>query len=324
MPYTLTSAATLGYDLVRLPGGRQAAGVLVSALRSGPAEWALLAAHHPLRTSDPGADPFLAGEDAARARELAETAPRLSQTSGDPTGTAGAGAGGSAAPTSVAALAEQLRTSMVGSASALDRLVRHEAMEAGATEPSTLADLEDPAHVDRALAADVLADAAVAAYAARQLPRALRRRLAEPYERAVAGSVPGTFDLAPDPRTPWGTPLRSLLAALRDLDAPGRERWRRAVDATRADRRPWAATMHDACWAAHASGRVPAAAAAQLLAVQAFADAGFDAGDGATGVWNAVSGCVQGLLVADLLGDDALAVLTEPWAVATGEGLLAG
>jgi hypothetical protein len=201
----------------------------------------------------------------------------------------------------VAALAEQLRTSMVGSASALDRLVRHEALDAGATEPSALPDLDDPARVDRALAADVLA---------------------EPYERAVAGSVPGTFDLAPDPRTPWGTPLRSLLAALRDLDAPGRERWRRAVDATRADRRPWAATMHDACWAAHASGRVPAAAAAQLLAVQAFADAGFDAGDGATGVWNAVSGCVQGLVVADLLGEDALAVLTEPWALATGEGLL--
>ncbi len=326
VPYTLTSAATLGYDLVRLPGGRQAAGVLVSALRSGPAEWALLAAHHPLRTSDPAADPFLAGEDAARARELAETAPRLSQATGTPAGTdaAGAAAAAGGAPTSVAALAEQLRTSMVGSASALDRLVRHEAMDAGAAEPSALPDLEDPAHVDRALAADVLADAAVAAYAARQLPRALRRRLSEPYERAVAGSVPGTFDLAPDPRTPWGTQLRSLLAALRDLDAPGREHWRRAVDATRADRRPWAATMHDACWAAHASGRVPAAAAAQLLAVQAFADAGFDAGDGATGVWNAVSGCVQGLVVADLLGEDALAVLTEPWALATGAGLLAG
>ncbi|MBF5083155.1 hypothetical protein [Quadrisphaera sp. INWT6] len=323
MPYTLTSAATLGYDLVRLPGGRQVAGVLVSALRSGPAEWALLAAHHPLRTSDPAADPFLAAEDSARARELAETAPRLSQTTGAPAAADGPGAAGGGAPTSVAALAEQLRTSMVGSASALERLVRHEALDAGATEPSALPDLDDPARVDRALAADVLADAAVAAYAARQLPRALRRRLAEPYERAVAGSVPGTFDLAPDPRTPWGTPLRSLLAALRDLDAPGRERWRRAVDATRADRRPWAATMHDACWAAHASGRVPAAAAAQLLAVQAFADAGFDAGDGATGVWNAVSGCVQGLVVADLLGEDALAVLTEPWALATGEGLLA-
>ncbi|MEH3076603.1 MAG: hypothetical protein PGN11_07945 [Quadrisphaera sp.] len=180
----------------------------------------------------------------------------------------------------LAALAEHLRSSMVGNAAALERLVREEAVDAAGA--ADLLDREDPsggAALERALAADVLADAALAWYASRHLPTALRRRLTEPYERAVAGAVPGTFDLAPDPAAPWGPALTELLRALRDLDGPGRQRWRAAVDAGRAsgrgaagpgaEQRSWSLAMHDACWAAHASGRTAAAAAAQLLAVQA-------------------------------------------------------
>lgn len=321
VPYTLTSAATLGYDLVRLPGGRQAAGVVVSALRAGPAEWALLAAHHPLRTSDPSADPLLAAQESARAREIAAEGPNLQQVR--PT----ADALSSGEPDRLAALAEQLRSSMVGSASAFERLVRTEALTAAATPLDEDADGSGAA-LDRALAADVLADAAVASYAARELPRSLRRRLSEPYERAVAGAVPGTFDLAPDPRTPWGPALRDVLDRLRSTDAEGRRRWRAAVDAARlaAQARPvpgrsWSEAMHDACWAAHASGRTEAAAAAQMLAVQAFLDGGFGVDDGATGVWNAVAGCVQGVLVADLLGEESLELLAQPWAAVTGQAL---
>lgn len=335
MPYTLTSAATLGYDLVRLPGGRQAAAVLVSALRSGPAEWALLAAHHPLRTSDPSVDPLLFAEEAARARDLAAQGPRLQHTA------PAADAVASGEHQRLAALAEQLRCSMVGSAAAFERLVRSEALDPAA-EPSPV-DLDDDdsdlggSALDRALAADVLADAALAAYAARELPRALRRHLSEAYERSVAGSVPGTFDLAPDPRTPWGPALTELLHGLRTTDADGRARWRAAVDASRAASqaasqaasrgvdaapvRSWSEAMHDACWAAHTSGRTAAAAAAQMLAVQAFLDGGFGVDDGATGVWNAVAGCVQGVLVADLLGSEALAQLVQPWAAVTGRAL---
>ncbi|MGQ7295880.1 hypothetical protein [Quadrisphaera sp. KR29] len=324
MPYTLTSAATLGYDLVRLPGGRQAAGVVVAALRSGPAERALLAAHHPLRTSDPSADPLHAAEEGARARELAAAGPRLQDTAG------AAGAVAAGEQVRLAALAEQLRRSMVGSASAFEHLVRTEAMDPlGGHDDHLGGDPGDgDAALDRALAADVLADAAVAAYAARELPRALRRHLSEPYERAVAGAVPGTFELAPDPRTPWGPALAEVLDGLRHTDAPGRLRWRAAVDAARARgardaalARSWSEAMHDACWAAHTSGRTAAAAAAQMLAVQAFLDGGFGVDDGATGVWNAVSGCVQGVLVADLLGEESLALLAQPWAAVTGEAL---
>lgn len=337
VPYTLTSAATLGYDLVRLPGGRQAAGVVVSALRSGPAEWALLAAHHPLRTSDPSADPLLCAQESVRAREMAAQGPRLQHSST----TADAVASGE--HERLAALAEQLRSAMVGSAAAFERLVRSEALAVvsaadGPVDGPVDDDLTDGGAVDRALAADVLADAAVAAYAARELPRSLRRRLSEPYERAVAGSVPGTFDLAPDPRTPWGPALSEVLSGLRGTDAEGRRRWRAAVDASRlaaqarlapggggsvdgAPGRSWSEAMHDACWAAHASGRTEAAAAAQMLAVQAFLDGGFGVDDGATGVWNAVAGCVQGVLVADLLGSESLELLAQPWAAVTGRTL---
>ncbi|TNM69364.1 hypothetical protein FHN55_03330 [Streptomyces sp. NP160] len=332
MPYTLTSAATLGYDLVRLPGGRQAAGVVVSALRSGPAEWALLAAHHPLRTSDPSCDPLLAAQESARAREIASEGPRLQHL--PPTD----GGERSSERERLAALAEQLRCSMVGSAAAFERLVRTEALGCldSPVDGSSDSTVDDDGALDRALAADVLADAALAAYAARELPRALRRRLSEPYERAVAGAVPGTFDLAPDPSTPWGPALSEVLSGLRGTDAEGRLRWRAAVDASRlaaqarlapastgdgVPGRSWSEAMHDACWAAHASGRTEAAAAAQMLAVQAFLDGGFGVDDGATGVWNAVAGCVQGVLVADLLGGGSLELLAQPWAAVTGRTL---
>jgi hypothetical protein len=52
--------------------------------------------------------------------------------------------------------------------------------------------------------------------------------------------------------------------------------------------------------------------------VRAFADGGFDARDGASGVWNAVAGCVQGVAMADLLDEDSLAVLRAPRLRVTG------
>jgi hypothetical protein len=61
------------------------------------------------------------------------------------------------------------------------------------------------------------------------------------------------------------------------------------------------------------SGRTRALATAQLHAVQAFLDGGFDRHDGASATWNAVAGCVQGLAMADLLEDASLDVLRAPW-----------
>jgi hypothetical protein len=75
--------------------------------------------------------------------------------------------------------------------------------------------------------------------------------------------------------------------------------------------------MHEAAWAAHVSGRTRTLATAQLMAVQAFLDGGFSGRDGAHGLWNAVSGCVQGLAMADLLDDRSVALLQAPWSRAT-------
>jgi hypothetical protein len=61
------------------------------------------------------------------------------------------------------------------------------------------------------------------------------------------------------------------------------------------------------------SGRTRTLATGQLQAVLAFLDGGFDLHDGAAGVWNALSGCVQGATVADLLDEESLAVLQAPW-----------
>ena len=76
--------------------------------------------------------------------------------------------------------------------------------------------------------------------------------------------------------------------------------------------------MHEASWAGHVSGRTRPSPTAQLHAVQAFLDGGFDLHDGAAGVWNALAGCVQGTAVADLLDEASLAVLRAPWVRVAG------
>ena len=302
MPYSLVSAATLGFDLVRLPGGRLVADVLLTGLGADAAALRQLAAHAPRRTAPPQERAALAGRS-RRARELAATGvPQLRSTA----------AGGDGDRTT--ALVAQLERGMIGAAPALERLLRDDVLgpeSAGAAELSAGPDADD-----LTAAADVLADAAVGAWAAQVLPPDVRRELTGPFTAATALAPPPVHELGPA-----SGGLQDLLAALRDLDATGRARWRAVVDEVRASRRPWAAAMHEASWAGHVSGRTRALASAQLLAVQAFGDGGLDALDGAQGVWNAVAGCVQALAVADLLGEEALAVLTAPWPLVTGEPL---
>jgi hypothetical protein len=139
------------------------------------------------------------------------------------------------------------------------------------------------------------------------LPPLVQRELTAPFRAAALPERP-----LPD-LGPATTGLLGLLAALRTLDERGRERWRAAVDAGRAEHRSWAAAMHEAAWAAHVAGRTRTLATAQLAAVQAFLDGGFTGRDGAHGLWNAVAGCVQGLAMADLLDDRSAALLRAPW-----------
>ncbi|MGY1682795.1 hypothetical protein [Geodermatophilus sp. SYSU D01176] len=288
MPYSLVSAATLGFDLVRLPAGRAVADALLAGLAADAAALEQLAAVHPAAGRDREQRTTLAVR-ARRARELAAAVPHL-RTAADGVDRA-------------AVLVAQLERSTIGDAAAVERVLREDVL--GPEHPAA-ALVDEPV---RDAAADVLADAAVGSWAAGVLPPLVRRQLIGPFLLATATGVPTTPELDLGPAT---GELSELLTGLRTLDDAGRARWMAAVDDARAGRRPWATAMHEASWGAHVSGRTRTLATAQLLAVRAFLDAGFDTSAAAAGAWNAVAGCVQGIVMADLLGADALAVLLAP------------
>jgi hypothetical protein len=291
VPYSLVSAATLGFDLVRLPAGRAVADALLAALAADAATLEQLATVHPAAGRDREQRAALAVRS-RKARELAVSVPHVR--------TAAAGLPGA---DRTAALVAQLERSTIGDAVALERVLREDVL--GPEHPARALVDEDAL----AAAADVLADAAVGSWAAAVLPPLVRRQLTGPFAVATAAGMVGT----PEPDLgPATAELTDLLTGLRTLDAAGRARWQAAVDAARAERRPWATAMHEASWAAHVSGRTRTLATAQLLAVQAFLDGGFDPASAAAGAWNAAAGCVQGIVMGDLLGTDALAVLLAP------------
>lgn len=292
MPYSLVSAATLGFDLVRLPAGRLVADILLTGMLAEPAGLGRLAQVHP----GTGLTSDQRGALAIRSRKSRELAASVPTVRGLDTGTAAGGAD------RTAVLVAQLEQGTIGDAPTLERLLRDDVL--GAEHPFVALADED----EFAAATDVLADAAVGWWAAGILPPLVRRELTEPFERAALPPAdPSTVDLGPA-----SGDLRELLTGLRSLDDPGRAAWRAAVDAGRGDARSWATAMHEASWAAHVSGRTRSLATAHLLAVQAFRDAGFDGRDGAHGLWNAVAGCVQGLAMADLLDEGSAGVLTAP------------
>jgi hypothetical protein len=294
VPYSLVSAATLGFDLVRLPAGREVAEVLLTGLDAGVADLHRLAAVHPAEGRTREQRGLLAVRS-RRARELAAGVPHVRAAAGI----------GNAGADRTAVLVDQLERGTIGDAPTVERLLREDVL---GPEHATAGHVGDDVS---AAAADVLADAVIGHWAAEVLPPLVRRELLGPFTRAALPPR-GTPDLGPATDE-----LLALFAQLRALDAPGRDRWRAAVDEGRGDHRSWAGAMHEASWAAHVSGRTRSLATAQLMAVQAFLDGRFSGRDGAHGVWNAVAGCVQGLTMADLLGDRIVEQLRAPWARAT-------
>ena len=267
------------------------ADVLLTGLQSDDAALARLAAAHPARGREREERLVLAVR-ARRAREMAAAVPHVRSA-----------AAGARAADRAAVLVEQLERGTIGDAPAVERVLRDDVL--GAEHPA--AGLLDQDLL--AEAADVLADAVIGYFAADVLPPLVRRQLTGLLRRLaddapVAG--PETPTWAP-PGSSW--PPSSPGSATRTTPAGPAGA---AVDEGRAERRPWATAMHEASWAAHVSGRTRVLAAAQLLAVQAFLDGGFDGRDGAAGAWNAVAGFVQGITMGDLLDESALTVLRAP------------
>jgi hypothetical protein len=299
MTYSLVSAGSVGFDLARLPGGTGTAEVLLDALSCGPDELTALATVHP-------------GSD--RAERWAQVLAHA------PQGTAGSALRLASPALGLLAAGDReggrdLLTRLVraplGDLAALDRLVRHDVLSWTWTTGHDVA-VQDPQH---ARAADVLVDAATSVYASGWLPDGLRRELCAPYlsaRRRDTGDAGGSLA---------GSPAE-VGAVLRDLagwDARDRASWRAAVDLLRPASTAWTASMHEATWAVHLAGRLRPAADAQLRGVLAFSAAGLGAEDAAFGSWNALSGVLQALSVADLLADEHLDVLLRPWRAARGE-----
>ena len=194
MPYSLVSAATLGFDLVRLPGGRAVAEVLLTGLarrrRRPGAAW-------PRSTPPAGCRPSSGGVLAVRsrrARELAAGVPSVRA--------AAAGARPRRRARRPARAGHHRRRPHAGAAAARGRAGSRALRRRGA------------AHPGRAEAADVLADAAVGYWAAGVLPPLVRRELTAPFDRfADAGSVRDrAADLGPATARRRGLPGRAAPA----------------------------------------------------------------------------------------------------------------
>jgi len=288
VPYSVVGAPALAFDLARLHGGDQVAGVLRTALAAGPGDIERLSACHP------GANTRATWQ---RVRdEVAATTDRL----GDALTVAGAaleeGVGGETK------LLRRLETGMLGDAHALDRLVRRELLDWTWVHSGPVG-VQDPVAAE---AADVLADAALGGYLRDRLPKDARRAMAVPFLRAGVPSRGATVSA--------GVPeVDEVLSVLAGADEDVRRRWRQVVDDLRTHTAHWAPAMHQATWALSLTERLRVACDAQLAGVIAFGRAGFGAQDAAYGVWNALSGVLQARAVGDLLPAPEADVLLRPW-----------
>jgi hypothetical protein len=315
--YSLVSAPVLGFDLARLDGGATTAELLLAALTLVPEDLDVLAARLP--------DGQLRAElwqqvDAADLRRyhvhaLAGLDPVIS-----------------------VALVER---APIGTLDALLRCLRHDVLDwtwtggddpAGgpAADPAALQPRAfylgalDPGGLDpnapgsgtqtetAARASALLCDAAVAAYLREELAAPTRRRLAAGWVAAVRRLPARPADLGPQHRIVAATLDRVRRAGSAELARLGQaaDRNRGQID--------WATAMHSASWAVYLSGRVRAAAAAQLQLVLAVRDGAVPVAELAAGSWNALSGAVQALLVRDLLDVATTHQLIGPYLAAFG------
>lgn len=295
MAYTMVSMTGLGFDLVRLPGGSAVADVLLSAMATTDDDLAALAAVHP------GAHRAARWHDAQLA---AAARPALRSTLQVAGSVLDLTAAGEAQGRDVLAL---LTLAPLGDLPALDRMIRADVLE----HTWAVVDGVGVRQERDVLAGDVIVDAATSAYCSELMDDAQRRELAAPFLAArQAGAVAGVS-------RPAGL-LGALLDDVATWSPADVAAWRAAVDLVRPGSMAWSGAMHQASWAAHLSGRTRTAAENQLHGVQAFRQAGFSANDAAAGSWNALSGVLHALTVADLLGDAEAQVLVQPWLIARG------
>lgn len=277
----LVNMSAVGYDLVRLPGGAAAARVLDLAVALGEDDLDRLAS---------GVVPRAVEPHVPAQRGSSEHLPLALRRSADLVG--------EGRPEEALALLEGVP--VLGPEVVVD-LVREELLDWVGRLPVD--------HLSSGLRATaVLRDAVIACWAGHVDDPAVAHVLAYADARAggpgAAGAVPGLAE------APGGAAVLTLLDTVADLDRAG---VLELLDATGAARPAgWAQAMHAATWAAHVTDRLRLAARAQLQAVVAVRRAPFTTTELASGGWNAVSGAALALLLADVLDEDSVALLTAP------------
>jgi len=288
MVYTLTNAAVLGWDLVRRRGGGEVAAVLrragAASARSGsaaPLDWNGLAGlpAHPDRSAALGA----VGAAQAGARDLVTVMATLRAA------VAGGAAGlKDAAPS----LTRALQTVALGTGDDLAHLVRNDLLE----------DVPEAA-------ADRVLDAVLAAWAADDLTVEQSLALGFPWRTWSA-----TFAGRAEDYGPTADQVLAIVALVERLNS---RHWPLLHSVQRNPDVPWSVLMHQACWAAHLSGRLLPTFLAQMLAVEALHRAGIDPTGASNGGWEVVSGAVQAASLADVLDEGTADALHRPWHLAT-------
>ncbi|MGA8993341.1 MAG: hypothetical protein WB441_03435, partial [Nocardioidaceae bacterium] len=176
VPYSLVNVPALGYDLVRLPHGEQAARVLRAALHCGPAELAALASGHPGRARTERWQNVLAGAGRRRASTLGLAGQALAgqRSAGQD---AGQNTGQDTGLDTGERLLHRLERAAIGDLASLERVLRHDFLDWTWSRDDDVV-RQRP---DDVRASDVLADAAASAYCSELLDPRLRRAMAAPF-----------------------------------------------------------------------------------------------------------------------------------------------
>ena len=290
--YSLVSAPVLGFDLARLQGGSAAADVLLRGLTLTKGDLGAVAA-----TRADEWDRFELWRDvdaAARQRRGVDDAPgNLTVIERAPLGT-------------LDGLLHCLRYDV------LDWTWGKVPSPAGPAVPAVRVPRQRQSE-SASRATSVLSDAVAEAYLRELLPDSSRRALCAPWVAATRDLPEPEHDLGPQQAD-----IERLLTRVGSLSPEELRRLNQVTESVRSGLKDWAPAVHSASWAVFLSGRVRAAAAAQLLLVQALDRSAVPVADRAGGVWNLLSGGVQAFVARDLLDSVTAHRLLDPYFTAMG------
>lgn len=295
MAYTMASFTAVGFDLARLRNGKVVADVVDTALALNMDLAHHLAQNHPGVLRIERSEKFKAWnvELDVPAREI-------------PTAIHVDSAGWPQDQDSALAMLQSLQKSPMGDLASLENLIRHDIL-AWSWENVGGISVQNPIV---AKAADVLVDAALAGFVAHRLSDDEYQELHQPYVRTTR-AWRSKLGYTPRVHLP-----RNLVEVVRDFVQQSlvqRDKWRNLSRADLPHSHEWSASVNEACWAVYVTDRTHISAAAQLAAVRAFRSCGLGSQEVVSGAWNALSGVIQGLVVADVLAAEHQDVLLEPW-----------